>query len=78
MPARRRIAPSGRHAVKYNWNWGIFWQTSADGHNTWFMTLIHGLGWTLVTALCAGVIAIALAIAVRSAASSRSRCAAVS
>ena len=46
--------------MKYNWNWGILWQTSADGHTTWFMTLIHGLGWTLVTAVCAGVIAILL------------------
>lgn len=46
--------------MKYNWNWGIFWQTSADGHNTWFMTLIHGLGWTLLTAACAAVIALLL------------------
>ena len=46
--------------MKYNWNWGIFWETSADGHDTWFMTLIHGLGWTLATALCAGVIALLL------------------
>jgi len=46
--------------VKYNWNWGILWQTSADGHTTWIMTLIHGLGWTLLTALCAGVIALLL------------------
>jgi glutamate/aspartate transport system permease protein len=46
--------------MNYNWNWRIFWETSADGRNTWFMTLIHGLGWTLATALCAGVIAIVL------------------
>lgn len=46
--------------MKYNWNWGILWQTSADGQNTWFMTLIHGLGWTMVTALCAAVIALLL------------------
>ena len=46
--------------MKYNWNWGILWQTSADGHTTWIMTLIHGLGWTLLTALCAGVIALLL------------------
>jgi len=46
--------------VKYNWNWGILWQTSADGQHTWFMTLIQGLGWTLVTAVCAWVIALVL------------------
>ena len=39
--------------MNYNWNWRIFWEVSADGKNTWFMTLIHGLGWTLATALSA-------------------------
>jgi len=46
--------------MNYNWNWGIFWEMSADGRHTWFMTLIMGLGWTLATALCAGVIAFIL------------------
>ena len=46
--------------MKYNWNWGILWQTSIDGQNTWIMMLIHGLGWTLFAALCAGVIALLL------------------
>ena len=44
----------------YNWNWGILWGPSADGPHTWLMTLVNGLGWTLVTAVCAGVIAILL------------------
>ena len=42
--------------MNYNWNWGIFWELSADGRHTWFMTLIMGLGWTLATAFCAGFI----------------------
>jgi glutamate/aspartate transport system permease protein len=46
--------------LNYNWNWRIFFELSADGRNTWLMTLIHGLGWTLLTALCAGVIAFLL------------------
>lgn len=46
--------------MKYNWNWGIFWQVSADGLHTWFTTLIMGLGWTLAAAFCAGVIALVL------------------
>ena len=46
--------------MNYNWNWGIFWEMSADGRHTWFMTLIMGLGWTLATALCAGVTAFIL------------------
>ncbi len=46
--------------MRYNWNWGILWETSADGHNTWIMTLFHGLGWTLAAAACAWVIALLL------------------
>jgi glutamate/aspartate transport system permease protein len=46
--------------MNYNWNWGIFWEMSADGRHTWAMTLIMGLGWTLLTALCAGIIALLL------------------
>ncbi len=46
--------------MNYNWNWGILFEVSADGKSTWIMTLIHGLGWTMLTALCAGVIALLL------------------
>jgi glutamate/aspartate transport system permease protein len=50
--------------VKYNWNWGIFWQLSPDGRGTYLDTLVAGLGWTLATALSAWVIALALGVAV--------------
>jgi glutamate/aspartate transport system permease protein len=50
--------------VKYNWNWGIFWQLSPDGRGTYLDTLIAGLGWTLATALLAWVIALALGMIV--------------
>jgi glutamate/aspartate transport system permease protein len=50
--------------VKYNWNWGIFWQLSPDGRGTYLDTLIAGLGWTLATALAAWVIALALGMIV--------------
>jgi glutamate/aspartate transport system permease protein len=46
--------------MNYNWNWGIFWEMSADGRHTWAMTLVMGLGWTLATAFCAGIIALLL------------------
>ena len=46
--------------MNYNWNWRIFFEVSADGRATWLMTLVHGLGWTLLTAVCAGVIAFLL------------------
>jgi glutamate/aspartate transport system permease protein len=50
--------------VKYNWNWGIFWQLSPDGRGTYLDTLVAGLGWTLATALSAWVIALALGVVV--------------
>ncbi|MET0346237.1 MAG: ABC transporter permease subunit, partial [Casimicrobiaceae bacterium] len=43
--------------MNYNWNWKIFFEMSADGRHTWLTTLFMGLGWTLLAALCAGVIA---------------------
>jgi len=50
--------------VKYNWNWGIFWQLSPDGHGTYLDTLIAGLGWTLLTAFSAWIIALILGMIV--------------
>ena len=50
--------------MKYNWNWGIFWQLSPDGHGTYLDTLVAGLGWTLATALAAWVIALILGVIV--------------
>ena len=50
--------------MKYNWNWGIFWQLSPDGHGTYLDTLVAGLGWTLATALAAWVIALILGMIV--------------
>ncbi len=46
--------------MNYNWNWKIFFELSADGRHTWLTTLFIGLGWTLATALCAGIIAFLL------------------
>mgnify|MGYP003693913991 CR=1 FL=1 len=50
--------------MKYNWNWGIFWQLSPDGRGTYLDTLVAGLGWTLATALSAWLIALALGLIV--------------
>jgi glutamate/aspartate transport system permease protein len=46
--------------VNYNWNWGIFFQTSPDGVHTYLETLFLGTGWTLATALSAWCLALAL------------------
>src|SRR5438552_2900632 len=44
--------------MKYNWNWGILLQPEPGGTGTYLHYLIVGLGWTLVTALAAWVIAL--------------------
>ena len=44
--------------MNYRWDWSIYLQPAADGSGTWLHYLITGLGWTLVTALSAWVIAL--------------------
>jgi glutamate/aspartate transport system permease protein len=44
--------------MNYNWNWGIFWEASPEGVGTYFDMLLSGLRWTLVTAICAWLIAL--------------------
>jgi glutamate/aspartate transport system permease protein len=45
--------------VNYYWNWGIFWQVSPDGTNTYFQLLLLGTWWTLATAFSAWILALA-------------------
>jgi glutamate/aspartate transport system permease protein len=44
--------------VKYNWNWGILFQPEPGGTGTFLHYLVVGLGWSIVTALSAWVIAL--------------------
>ena len=44
--------------MKYNWNWGILFQPEPGGTGTFLHYLVVGLGWSIVTALCAWVIAL--------------------
>lgn len=46
--------------MKYNWNWGIFWQPAADASGTWLQYLLAGLVWTVGTAFAAWIIALAI------------------
>jgi glutamate/aspartate transport system permease protein len=46
--------------MKYNWNWGIFWETSPEGTGTYAQLLLNGLEWTIVTAIFAWMIALAI------------------
>ncbi|MGY2047469.1 amino acid ABC transporter permease [Methylobacterium sp. JK268] len=46
--------------MNYNWNWSIFFEPSPEGTGTYADMLLSGLVWTIVTALCAWVIAFAV------------------
>ena len=50
--------------MNYQWNWSVVWQPNPEGTGTFFTSLMSGLGWTLLTALCAWVLALALGILV--------------
>jgi len=44
--------------MKYNWNWGIFFQPNPMGTGTYLDMLLSGLALTLKTAALAWVIAL--------------------
>jgi glutamate/aspartate transport system permease protein len=44
--------------VNYNWNWGILFTPSAEGHATYLHMLLAGLGWTAVTTFAAWTLAV--------------------
>jgi glutamate/aspartate transport system permease protein len=44
----------------YNWHWKVLFETEPGGTGTYLNYLIVGLGWTLVTALAAWIIALAI------------------
>ncbi len=50
--------------MNYQWNWRIFWDANPEGTGTFFSSLMSGLGWTMVTALCAWALALVLGVTV--------------
>jgi glutamate/aspartate transport system permease protein len=46
--------------VQYNWHWKVLLEAEPGGTGTYLQYLIVGLGWTLVTALAAWVLALAI------------------
>jgi glutamate/aspartate transport system permease protein len=46
--------------LNYNWHWKVLLETEPGGSGTYLHYLLVGLGWTLVTALAAWVIALTL------------------
>ena len=57
---RNDSAPDADTGVNYYWNWTIFEELSPDGVHSYLQTLLLGTGWTLTTAGCAWIIALAL------------------
>jgi len=46
--------------MNYNWNWRIFWEQSPDGMGSYLDSFVHGLGWTVATAVLAWIMALLL------------------
>jgi len=46
--------------LNYNWHWKVLFETEPGGTGTYLNYLIVGLGWTLVTALAAWALALAI------------------
>jgi glutamate/aspartate transport system permease protein len=46
--------------VRYNWNWGILFAPEPGGTGTFLHYLLVGLGWSIVTALLAWVMALVI------------------
>jgi glutamate/aspartate transport system permease protein len=46
--------------VNYNWNWKILLEAEPGGTGSYLQYLFVGLGWTLATAACAWIIALAI------------------
>ena len=43
--------------MKYNWNWGVFFQQTPDGDAFYWEWIAHGLVWTLAVSVVAWLIA---------------------
>lgn len=50
--------------MNYNWNWGIFFELEPGASGTYLQYLIGGLGWTVVTAIFAWILALSLGVVV--------------
>jgi glutamate/aspartate transport system permease protein len=50
--------------MNYNWNWGIFNELEPGASGTYLAYLIGGLGWTVVTAFFAWILALTLGVLV--------------
>ncbi|MES3000299.1 MAG: amino acid ABC transporter permease [Pseudomonadota bacterium] len=45
--------------MNYTWNWKVFWDIAVEGRPH-YVLLLQGLGWTVVTAMCAWLLALLL------------------
>jgi glutamate/aspartate transport system permease protein len=49
--------------MNYAWNWNIFWDMAVEG-KPHYVLLLQGMSWTIVTAACAWLLALALGSAI--------------
>ena len=46
--------------MKYNWNWGVFFQQTPDGDAFYWQWIVYGLAWTLAVSALAWIIAMSV------------------
>jgi glutamate/aspartate transport system permease protein len=54
---RERVADEGRATMKWNLDWGVFFQEIPGGGERYIDLLITGIEWTLLVSVCAWIIA---------------------
>ncbi|MGE8049177.1 amino acid ABC transporter permease [Pseudomonas monteilii] len=50
--------------MNYSWNWHVLFEPSPTGEGMYLNLLFEGLGWTIVTTLCAWAVAMGIGICV--------------
>jgi glutamate/aspartate transport system permease protein len=58
VPRRRAQSQGKRETVKFDLDWGVFFQEIPGGGETYFDLLLSGIAWTLGVSACAWVIAL--------------------
>lgn len=58
--AQRPVDRIDRREKWVSFDWSVYFQLSPDGQFTYLQTILHGLGWTLATALSAWAVALLL------------------
>ena len=55
-----RPGMQGGPHLKYNWNWGVYFQETPEGGTQYWELIVSGLGWTLALSALAWIIAMSV------------------